>query len=168
MRTRAATPEDAAAIAANIAAGFDSYRAWVPAGWSMDAPGPADIARLGGRLVDPDVWCLLALHGDELAGHVALALVTAEDPRPAADGVVNLWQLFVGERWRGRGLAAKLMREACAEARRRGFEAMRLWTPRGAQRARRFYEREGWTASGREHEHTPARLPTVEYVLRLA
>jgi len=44
---------------------------------------------------------------------------------------------------------------------------MRLWTPQGAGRARRFYEREGWTATGNVHEDSPFGLPTVEYARRV-
>jgi GNAT superfamily N-acetyltransferase len=167
LETRAATPQDAAAIAANLAEGLGSYREWAAPGWSPAPPSPADVARLQGRLADGDVWCLLAFAGKDLAGHVALALVTAEDPQPAPEGIVNLWQLFVREPWQGRGVAPRLMAAAVAEARRRGYASMRLWTPRGARRARRFYEREGWAPSGREREQTPSGLATVEYLLAL-
>jgi hypothetical protein len=55
------------------------------------------------------------------------------------------------------------MQAAVAEAMRRGFSQMRLWTPEGAARARRFYEREGWSRTGRVHRHSAVGLPTVEY-----
>ena len=109
------------------------------------------------------MWCLLALDGELLAGHVGLGPTTREDPEPAPPGTTNVWQLFVREPWRGRGVAGALVAEAIAEARRRGFETMRLWTPRGAARARGFYEREGWRLTGEVHEHTPSGLPTVQY-----
>jgi hypothetical protein len=40
---------------------------------------------------------------------------------------------------------------------------MRLWTPEGAGRARRFYEREGWRLTGRSHPASAFGLTTVEY-----
>jgi GNAT superfamily N-acetyltransferase len=161
--TRRATPSDAPTIAANIAEGFDSYREWVPSSWLPPLPGPAEIARLEAALEREDVWCRLALEGNEVAGHVALSLITTEDPDPAPPGTVNLWQLFVRRPWQGQGIATELMRQAVAEAGRRGFSTLRLWTPRGAGRARRFYEREGWAHTGRVHEDSPAGIATVEY-----
>jgi GNAT superfamily N-acetyltransferase len=73
------------------------------------------------------------------------------------------WQLFVRPPWQGRGVATRLMRAAEAEARRRGFTRMRLWTPRDAARARRFYEREGWTATGSTRGSASVGLPLVQY-----
>jgi ribosomal protein S18 acetylase RimI-like enzyme len=54
--------------------------------------------------------------------------------------------LFVREPWWGTGLATRLLARAVAEAQARGYGAMRLHTPGEHRRARRFYEREGWTA----------------------
>ena len=94
-----------------------------------------------------DVWFLLARAHGKAVGHVALSPFTMVQQQPPPAGTINLWQLFVRPPWQGRGVATELMRAAGAEARRRGFTRMRLWTPRDAARARRFYEREGWTAT---------------------
>ena len=53
--------------------------------------------------------------------------------------------LFVTREHWGTGLARRLHAAAIDEARARGFTGMRLFTPGGQQRARRFYEREGWS-----------------------
>lgn len=74
-----------------------------------------------------------------------------------------LWQLFVCTASHGGGVASGLMRAALAEAQHRGFSHMLLWTLEGAARARRFYEREGWTVTGRVHRDSGFGLPTVEY-----
>ena len=81
--------------------------------------------------------------------------------------VVNLWQLFVRPAWHGRGIANALMEAAVHEARQRGFTRMRLWTPQDQRRARRFYEREGWTLTGGVHYESPFGLPVVEYARNL-
>ena len=170
MQTRRATPSDAPALVANLEDGFASYIAWAPVGWtpSVAIPDPpAARARIAERLAQPDVWCLIALEGENVAGHVGIGPSTREDPEPAPPGTTNLWQLFVRRPWRGSGLARELMAAAVAEAAARGFHAMRLWTPRGAARARRFYEREGWTPTGEVHEASPSGLVTVQYVRRL-
>ena len=167
MELRTATPGDARALAANVAEGFLSYREWAPQGWSPPVLGERAARRLAERLSHPDAWCLMALEQETLAGHVGMGAITAEDPDPAPAGTTNLWQLFVRPPWQGRGLAATLLTAAIAEARRRGFQTMRLWTPRGAARARRFYEREGWTLTGAIHESTPSGLATVQYARAL-
>ena len=88
-------------------------------------------------------------------------------PEAPPPGTINLWQLFVRPPWQGRGLAARLLDAAEAEARRRGYLRLRLWTARDAGRARRFYEREGWTATGSARADSPLALPIVEYERRL-
>ncbi len=164
---RRATGADLAALAENVTVGFATYLEWAPAGWEPPAVDAASLERLAARLERPDVWCLLALVGGQPAGHVAISPVTTEDPGPLAPSEIFLWQLFVRPPWHGSGIATALLRRATAQAARRGFAGMRLWTPRGAARARRFYEREGWTATGRAHAVSPSGLPTVEYERRL-
>jgi GNAT superfamily N-acetyltransferase len=163
MRTRRATQSDAAALVANVEDGFASYIAWAPVGWTPPEQGSAARARIVERLAQPDVWCLMALEGENVAGHVGIGPTTREDPAPAPPGTTNLWQLFVRRPWRGSDLARELMAAAVAEAGQRGFQTMRLWTPRGAARARRFYEREGWSLTGEVHETSPTGLVTVQY-----
>ncbi len=163
MQTRRATPSDAPALVANVEDGFASYIAWAPVGWTPPVQGSAARARLAERLAQPDVWCLIALEGENVAGHVAIGPTTLEDPAPAPPGVTNVSQLFVRRPWRGSELARELMAAAVAEADQRGFQTMRLWAPRGAGRARRFYEREGWSLTGEVHETTPSGLVTVQY-----
>jgi GNAT superfamily N-acetyltransferase len=71
--------------------------------------------------------------------------------------------LFVRPPWWGTGLATRLHALALAEAGRRGYGTMRLYTPRGAARARAFYEREGWTRAGRPFDEPLLALDLVEY-----
>ncbi len=52
------------------------------------------------------------------------------EPKPPPPGTFNLWQLFVRPRWQASGVADVLMEAAVAEAQRRGFSRLRLWTPR--------------------------------------
>jgi predicted N-acetyltransferase YhbS len=166
--TRLATPTDAPDIAAVLGEAFDGYRSWAPREWMPPVPTVAEeVTRLADALARPDVWCLIALDGPELIGHVALSAFTVEDPESPAPGTINLWQLFVRPAWQGRGVAKPLMGAALEEARERGFTRIRLWTPQGAGQARRFYEREGWSQTGKVHEESPFGLPVVEYSRRL-
>ena len=52
---------------------------------------------------------------------------------------------------------------AVRAARERGYAALRLFTPAGHGRARRFYEREGWVAAGDEFHDPGPDLVLVEY-----
>jgi hypothetical protein len=51
---------------------------------------------------------------------------------------------------------------ALEEAARRGFPTIRLFTPVGQARARRFYEREGWEERGEPFD-APLGLSLIEY-----
>jgi GNAT superfamily N-acetyltransferase len=155
---------DAAAVALSLTEGFESYRTWAPADWTPPVVGEGDPETFAAILARPDVWFTVAVSDNAVIGHVALSVSTREAPGPPPPGTVFLWQLFVRPTWHGRGIATELVREAGAEAAEQGFSQMRLWTPAGAGRARRFYEREGWTLTGRVHPSSDIGLPTVEYV----
>ena len=145
---RAATVEDAEAIAETVQLGFDSFRAW--AGPDFDPP-PAvlELQRTREGLARPSTWAVLALSDGEPAGHVALTQARErEEPRADIPGLAHLWQLFVRPPWWGSGLATQLNALVVAEAAARGYAAIRLHTPAGHRRARAFYEREGWHTDG--------------------
>jgi predicted N-acetyltransferase YhbS/ketosteroid isomerase-like protein len=164
---RIAYPGDAHQIAAIVADPFEAYRLWAPSDWSPPRLGEEEELVLARALRRADVWCMLALAGGEVVGHVALAPFTAVDPGPTPSGTTNLWQLFVRQQWQGRGVAANLAARALDEAGRRGYARIRLWTPRGAIRARRFYEAQGWKLTGRVRSRSPFGLPLVQYARRV-
>jgi GNAT superfamily N-acetyltransferase/ketosteroid isomerase-like protein len=163
ITTRRAGPGDAGMLLMILAEAFEGYREWAPAGWLPPSHSAEATEVLAKELSRPDVWCLLAESPGGPVGHVALSPTTIVQPEPAPEGTVNLWQLFVRPTWQGRGVGQRLMRSAVTEAHRRGFARLRLWTPRGAARARRFYERGDWTLTGNERDESPIGLPIVEY-----
>jgi GNAT superfamily N-acetyltransferase len=164
MELRRATPDDAVVLTASVADGFATVREWAPREWRPPEFDEASVARLAEVLAGPETWCVIALDGSEPAGHALLDSVTTEEPAPAPPGAMYLRQMFLRTRWQGSGVAAQLMTAAVGEARRRELGRMILWTPRGAGRARRFYEREGWLLTGRaHHDESSTGLPTVEY-----
>jgi GNAT superfamily N-acetyltransferase len=146
VKFRSAEPGDVEEIVRTMELGFESYREFMPAGW---APPPAEPETVRERLTDPAVWCLVAEAKGAMAGHAALMPAARAgffpDPDPA---LAQLWQLFVREQHWGSGIATSLHRAAVEEAARRGFSTFRLFTPAAQARARRFYEREGWSAAG--------------------
>jgi GrpB-like predicted nucleotidyltransferase (UPF0157 family)/ribosomal protein S18 acetylase RimI-like enzyme len=145
---RAAVPHDAEWLGLAVAEGFQSYLPFAPAGWTP-RPASTETEPLRALLDSEDFWCLLAWAADiVLAGHIAFLPATrawraVEDPELA-----HLRQLFVAPAFWGTGLARTLHTRAIEAARERGFTTMRLFTPTGQARARRFYEREGWTVNG--------------------
>ena len=144
---RPAAPGDVAEMVAITVEGFESYRDFAPEGWEL--PAAADeVERLRDLIGEDHVWYRVAERGGALAGHVGflpadrLSWAQIDDP-----GLVHFRQLFVARAHWGTGLATRLHAAAVDEARARGFDAMRLFTPAGQARARRFYEREGWELS---------------------
>jgi GNAT superfamily N-acetyltransferase len=144
---RAATSQDVERIVAVTIEGFETYRSFAPEGWTPPAASQ-ETQRLLGMLGEDHVWYLVAEHEGELVGHVGflpadrLSFARVDDPR-----LVHFRQLFITREHWGTGLARRLHAAAIDEARARGFTAMRLFTPAGQGRARRFYEREGWSLS---------------------
>ena len=159
---RQAGLEDAAAVGASVAAGFRRYREFAPPFWR-----PPEEATLvdGVRrwfAAGGGFWCLLAERDGALAGQVSFMPAAASVAPVDEPKLAHLSGLFVEPSWWGSGLARTLHGRALAEAAVRGYASMRLFTPAGQARARRFYEREGWRPAGEPNEMA-AGLPTLEY-----
>ncbi|HEY3021119.1 MAG TPA: GNAT family N-acetyltransferase [Solirubrobacteraceae bacterium] len=156
---RPATMADAAALVAVMAEGFEGYRGFAPPDWEPQMP---PVEAMAGRLAAPTTFCLVAEEDGAVAGHVSfLPSGLSTHPEPE-DGLAHLWQMFVRPPHFGSGLAGELLARAVAEARTRGYSAMRLFTPAGQARARRFYEREGWSLM-REFDDERLGLRVAEY-----
>ena len=168
LELRRAGVDDAPALARTTQIGFESYRAWTPRGW-RPPDHRLELRGIRERLRRDDAWCLIAVApGGEPAGHVAfLAATEREPPRAAIPGRAHLWMLFLRPPWWGTGLATRLHGLALAEAARRGYETMQLYTPTGQARARAFYEREGWTVDGQPFAEPMLDLELVRYLRRL-
>jgi GNAT superfamily N-acetyltransferase len=163
---RPATARDAEALGRGVVEGVRGYAAFAPPGWR--APRLLDEVESVRRLLaDPGVWCLVAEVRGELVGQV-MVLPAARAVHPDGDPALgHLRNLFVREdRW-GTGVATALHAGAVEAARGRGFTALRLFAAAGQGRARRFYEREGWTVRGAPRHDPGPDLEVVEYRLDL-
>jgi GNAT superfamily N-acetyltransferase len=115
------------------------------------------------RVGNPDVWCAVAEVDGEVVGHCSF--LPASQWRGGAEeaGLAHLWQLFVRRAYWGSGAARALMAAAVDAAAERGYDRMRLFAAAGQTRARRFYEREGWTAPAPPAPDPAFGMDTVEY-----
>jgi GNAT superfamily N-acetyltransferase len=159
---RPATAADAEPLARGMVDGMDVYRSFAPPDW---APPPLDdeIEHTRSLLGDDRLWCMVAETGDELVGQITV-LPAAIAGRPVADpSLAHLRNLFVRSDFWGTGVAKTLHDAALAQARERGFTAMRLLAAAGYGRGRRFYEREGWLQHGDEFFDPKPDLTIVEY-----
>jgi ribosomal protein S18 acetylase RimI-like enzyme len=159
---RPAGVEHADAIGQLMHESFRGYLTFATPGW--EPPAAEDEAGyLLERLGHPDVWCRVAEADGELVGQVAFQPATMAHAASDEPGLAHLWMLFVRPSHWGTGLASELHAGAVHEAAARGFSAMRLFAAAGQTRARRFYEREGWTAAGEPFEDHDIGLTVVEY-----
>jgi GNAT superfamily N-acetyltransferase len=163
---RRAAVADAERMVAITTEGFETYRAFAPPGWQPPSAAE-ELERLQELLPAPDVWYLVAEDAGELVGHVGF--LPAGRARHGVDepGLAHFRQLFVTATHWGSGLATTLHRTALEAAAHRGFTAMRLFTPAGQARARRFYEREGWSVVPSPDAPSLTGLEIVEYRLSL-
>jgi GNAT superfamily N-acetyltransferase len=155
---RRAGVEDAAAISETLAIGFDGYREFAAYGWQPpEVRGVPELARMRARLGTSATWAMMAEEDGLVAGHAGFF------PQPGVRNSAHLWALFVRPSWWGTGLAAELLDHAIEAAIAQGYRRMRFYTPRDQARARRFYEREGFSATGWEGLEEPLGLVLVEY-----
>jgi GNAT superfamily N-acetyltransferase len=124
---RAAVPEDVQAIEALVR---NAYGKYVERMGKPPAPMTADY----GRVVDEgDIW-VLELDGDV----VGLIILKSEANHLLLDNVA------VSPAHQGRGLGSKLLAHAEAQARKRGFREMRLYTNEMMHENLVVYGKLGW------------------------
>jgi GNAT superfamily N-acetyltransferase len=161
LEIRRAVPDDTPAIHALVQAGFGTYRAFAPAGWAPpDEPHGLELDAARAELSDPATFCLIAEDGGAMVGTVRLV----RGRSASRDGIVpdrHLKHLFVAESHWGTGLAGEL--HAAAMAALPPGALARLFTPALQARARRFYEREGWSLHGAAYFEPLMGLDLVEY-----
>jgi len=147
MHIRTATPLDAQSIGdIRVAAWKHAYREFMPAEFlaSFDPSANLDALRS-------------ALQSNPQPFHMAVAEVDGAcvgfsiigKPRyPAPDSLAELWAINVHPtHWRG-GIGRRLVSEALAQARFKGFAVVALWCIEGNTPAARLYEMIGFQPTG--------------------
>ena len=136
ITTSLARPADAAAMA-QLLEEMDRF-------YGSDAPAP--LAERVGELNDavfaspPAAWALLAWDGEQLAGLAAYSFLW---PAVGLTSSLYLKELYVADRYRGRGIGRLLMQGLFEAAAKRGCSRVEWTTDQENTGAQAFYERLG-------------------------
>ena len=166
MIERAFRADDADGLAALVRACDQTYRTWLPAGWSPPEVGP-DWAV---RFLEPDRWTVVIEENGELIGFTSFRQAYEGVPPaasgPVMEGVAHVGAVFVSpEHWR-RGIARRMLGLAEERMRARRFVKAMLWTPDGAP-AERLYAALGWERDGSRMWHAWVGVWVVGYTKTL-
>jgi ribosomal protein S18 acetylase RimI-like enzyme len=167
MRIREAEPSDARAIAEI------HVRSWQAAYRGQLTDDYLDGLRVEDRL-EQHRRALEAPgeHRTWIAGDDAVAGFAVTGPSQDADAddrTGELYAVYLDPARFGRGIGKALCDRALEDLRDRGFRTATLWVLETNERARRFYERQGWSADGlTTSERVDCEMrPTVRYRIAL-
>lgn len=163
---RDAGVDDAAAIArVHVASWRWAYRGHLP-DETLDALDVAEreAGWLGVLASDDARDRVLVAEGAE--GIIGFASVGGTRDDDAADGTGELYAIYLAEDATGTGLGRTLLARSTQALRDARFSRASLWVLETNDRARAFYEREGWTWDGTRSTHQVecSNLPIVRYV----
>ncbi|MFU8841572.1 MAG: putative glycolipid-binding domain-containing protein [Nitriliruptoraceae bacterium] len=151
LQLRAARDKDADGLIRLVGAAYAEYPGCVLdlPGVDDDLPAPATTAaRRGGR------WWVLETD-DEVVGSIGTGA-------PQADGTLELKRCYLDARWRGRGLATRLIRRVEEHAAALGVARIVLWSDTRFTAAHHRYQQLGYELTGETRElHDPS--DTTEY-----
>jgi GNAT superfamily N-acetyltransferase len=159
-------PEDGPGLVALVRACDETYRSWLPAGWTPPEVAP-DWAS---RFAEPDRWTVLVEDERAVAGFASFRQayegVPPAETGAVLEGVAHVGAVFVApSHWR-RGIARRMLDLAEEAMRERGFTRAILWTPDGAP-AEQLYSALGWARDGRRLWHDWVGVWVVGYSKRL-
>jgi len=153
-KVRAATPDDAALIAAVAAETFPLACPphTTPAAIAQFIAKNLSVTSFEGYLADPDRALFVAELGTEPAGYTMVVFGDPHDPDVAAAvtarPTAELSKMYVREGFHGGGVAAHLIAASVAAARDRGSVTVWLGVNQENARANRFYEKQGFALVG--------------------
>ena len=116
---------------------------------------------------DAHARVIVAQSAERVVGFASIGAVRDGD---ASAGTGELYAIYVAEGVAGTGVGRDLLLRSTTTLGEKGFERATLWVLETNQRARRFYEREGWAWDGTTSTHQVAcsNLPIVRYALELS
>ena len=159
---RAAGLEDAEAIAAvHVASWRHAYRGLLPDEYldGMDVPRWAAGWR---RVLSAERSRAATLVAEASGVVVGFADVTPSRDDDAAADIGEVTSIYAHPDHWGTGTGRELMAAVVDRLRSAGFAATTLWVLRDNARARRFYERAGWSPDGSEKDGVVAGVTVTE------
>ena len=166
---RAARREDARPVAeVHVASWRHAYRGLLPED-SLERQSVDDREAMWlGAFADPEPksGAFVAEIEGRIVGFASFGPSRDED---ASEGTGEVPAIYVDPSVMGKGVGRELLEEATAELRLAGFSRATLWVLEANERARRFYENEGWAWDGAVSTHMfdCANEPVVRYTVDL-
>jgi GNAT superfamily N-acetyltransferase len=113
----------------------------------------ARVEHVRSRLREPGSWFLLATDGPTVVGMASAEALRGEGRAGPVvpDGCFLNLLYVVPERW-GEGIGGVILDAVLAEARRRRYSRIHLWTHDDNERSHRLYRRRGFSPTGRAAE----------------
>lgn len=169
LRIRAMTPDDCEAVAAVRIGGWRwAYAGLMPRAYLDALSVEADAARRRGRLADGDgtVVNVVAERDGAVVGWACFGPCRDEDAPPGAE---ELYALYVRPDNVSTGVGRALMDTWLERATAGGRSPLLLWVLEENDRARRFYEKAGFTPDGAREpfEAGGVDVPEVRYARTL-
>ena len=171
VKIREATPDDARAIAeVPVRSWRWAYRDLIPEDYleKLSVDDREAMWRSGLSERRPGWGCILAEDdGGRVVGFAGFG--PPEDASSAPEGAGEVYAIYLDERVAGTGVGRELFGMASDALRGAGFGRAFLWVLAANDRARRFYEKAGWTWDGTTSTHNfeCANEPIVRYAVDL-
>jgi GNAT superfamily N-acetyltransferase len=108
----------------------------------------ARVKRVRTHLRDPGSWFLVANEGPAFVGMASADALWGEDGTDIPGGCFLSYLFVVPERW-GQGIGGIILDAVLAEAKRRHYSRIHLWTHEDNERSHRLYRSRGFSPTGR-------------------
>jgi ribosomal protein S18 acetylase RimI-like enzyme len=152
VRLRAARPGDELPVAElHVRSWQEAYAELMPAEFLAGLDPRERARRYSFGVGDGGPRTVLAVVGEAIAGFVTFGESRDRD----AEGLGEVYALYVDPARHQAGVGRLLMAEARRQMAADGFREAILWVLQGNDRARGFYEREGWSPDGTSRVEQP-------------
>jgi GNAT superfamily N-acetyltransferase len=108
----------------------------------------ARVKRVRAHLRDADSWFLVASEGPAFVGMASADALWGEDGTVMPGGCFLSYLFVVPERW-GEGIGGMILDAVLAEAKRRHYSRVHLWTHHDNERSHRLYRSRRFSPTGR-------------------
>lgn len=169
VRIREADPKDAEAIAGiHVRSWQSAYRGLLTDEYLDGLSVPERLEQHRAALSSPGEHRTWVAEEDGVV--VGFAVTGPSQDADADERTGELYAVYLEPDRFGHGIGRQLSDHAARDLRERGFTTATLWVLESNEGARRFYEREGWTADGlTTTERVDCEMrPTVRYRTQLA